>query len=140
MNWNNHSKLVNAHAFLGASQHQWLRYSEDKLEQVFLNKMSVIRGTKLHAFAAQAIELGVKLPYNKDHPKTLNWYINDAIGFKMDPEVVLYYSDNAFGTADAISFSDDILRIHDLKTGTVPVAKEDENGDIRLEQLEIYSA
>ena len=140
MKWNNHSRLVNSHAFLGASQHQWLRYSEDKLKQVYLNRMSVLRGTELHDFAAKAIKLGMKLPYNKDHPKTVNWYINDAIGYKMDPEVVLCYSDNAFGTADAISFKDGMLRIHDLKTGVHPVAKEDENGDIRLEQLEIYAA
>lgn len=35
------------------------------------------------------------------------------------------------GTADAISFRNNILRIHDLKTGTRPV---------HIEQLEIYAA
>jgi hypothetical protein len=49
----------------------------------------------------------------------------------MDPEVVLYYSDNCFGTADAISFRDGLLRIHDLKTGVVPA---------KMEQLIIYAA
>ena len=57
--------------------------------------------------------------------------MNDAIGFKMDTEVVLYYSDNFFGTADSISFRDNFLRIHDLKTGKTPV---------HMEQLEIYAA
>ena len=44
---------------------------------------------------------------------------------------VLYYSENCFGTADAISFRNDFLRIHDLKTGTVPA---------HMEQLRIYAA
>ena len=57
--------------------------------------------------------------------------MNDAIGFKMKPEVVLYYSDFCFGTADAISFRDDFLRIHDLKTGVTPA---------HVEQLMIYAA
>jgi hypothetical protein len=58
-------------------------------------------------------------------------YINDAIGFKMETEQVLYYSDNCFGTADAISFKQNLLRIHDLKTGTTPASPV---------QLEIYTA
>jgi hypothetical protein len=49
----------------------------------------------------------------------------------MTPEVVLYYSDQIFGTADAIDFRNGMLRIHDLKTGTTPVHKE---------QLYIYAA
>ena len=58
-------------------------------------------------------------------------YVNDAINYKMSPEVLLYYSDNCFGTADAISFRNDMLRIHDLKTGVVPA---------HIEQLMIYAA
>jgi hypothetical protein len=49
----------------------------------------------------------------------------------MDTEVVLFYSERFFGTADAISFRNNILRIHDLKTGQRPV---------HIEQLEIYAA
>ena len=63
--------------------------------------------------------------------KTLNMYVNDAIGYKMTPEQVLYYSENCFGTADAISFRNGLLRIHDLKTGEIPA---------HMEQLEIYAA
>ena len=63
--------------------------------------------------------------------KTLDQYINDAIGFGMDPEVLLYFSDNCFGTADAISFKKNFLRIHDLKTGVTPAS---------IKQLEIYAA
>ena len=49
----------------------------------------------------------------------------------MKPEQVLYYSDNCFGTADAIIFRNNLLRIHDLKTGVTRA---------HMEQLEIYAA
>ena len=53
----------------------------------------------------------------------------------MDPEVVLYYSEMCYGTADSIQYSRShdnyILRIHDLKTGTTPA---------KMEQLLIYAA
>lgn len=52
----------------------------------------------------------------------------------MDTEVVLYYSDYFFGTADAISFRKNVLRIHDLKTGTSGKIEE------HLRQLYIYAA
>ena len=58
-------------------------------------------------------------------------HVNDAIGYRMTPEQVLYYSENCFGTADAIKFSKDFLRIHDLKTGDIPA---------HMQQLEIYTA
>jgi hypothetical protein len=58
-------------------------------------------------------------------------YVNDAIGFQMKSEQVLYYSDNAFGTADSISFRRNTLRIHDLKTGVTPTSHH---------QLEVYAA
>ena len=128
MNFNDHSKLVGMHAFLGASKYHWVNYDEQKVAEVYANAQAVQRGTMLHDFAAQCIRLGQKLPKS---PKTLNSYVNDAVGFKMTPEQVLYYSDNSFGTADTISFRDDMLRIHDLKTGAVPA---------HIEQLEIYAA
>jgi len=90
--------------------------------------MAAQRGTRFHEFADLAIELGVKLPRTN---KTLNAYVNDAIGFKMQTEVILYYSDNCFGTADAISFYKKYLRIHDLKTGISPAS---------FRQLEVYVA
>jgi hypothetical protein len=61
----------------------------------------------------------------------LNLYVNDAIGYKMITEQPLYYSENCFGTADAISFRDNFLRIHDLKTGDSPAS---------IRQLEVYTA
>lgn len=63
--------------------------------------------------------------------ETLKMFINDAIGFKMNSEVVLYYSDNFFGTTDAISFRNNTLRIHDYKSG---------EGKADMEQLEVYAA
>ncbi len=133
MRWNRHSRLEGQHAFLGASKHSWLNYDEDKLTESYYNYLAVARGTKLHAIAAELIENRIKLPPTE---ATFNKYVNDAIGFKMKPEQPLYYSDNCFGTADAISYSDNFLRIHDLKTGSTPVA--DKYGN--LPQLEIYAA
>jgi hypothetical protein len=130
MIWNDHYRDVpaGAHAFLGASQHSWLNYDEDKLISVYKNRQAVILGTRLHAFAKECIDLKQKLPKSK---KTLNMYVNDAIGFRMRPEQVLYYSEFSFGTADAICFNNRILRIHDLKTGVTPAS---------LHQLEVYAA
>ena len=128
MNFNQHYNLTGKHAFLGASKYHWINYDSDKLVESYSRFLSVQRGTVLHNFAAQCITLGQKLP--RSH-KTLNMYVNDAIGFKMAPEQVLYYSDNCFGTADAISFRKGELRIHDLKTGVIPA---------HMEQLEIYAA
>jgi Protein of unknown function (DUF2800). len=62
---------------------------------------------------------------------TLVPFVNDAIGFKMSSEQILYYSENCFGTADTISFRDKVLRIHDYKSGGTPA---------HMEQLLIYAA
>ena len=128
MNFNKHSMLDGKHAFLGASKYHWINYDADKVADSYSRFLAVQKGTELHDFAAQCIKLGQKLPKSK---KTLNMYVNDAIGFKMTPEQVLYYSENCFGTADSISFRDGLLRIHDLKTGAIPA---------HMEQLMIYAA
>lgn len=128
MNFLKHSNLEGLHAFMGASKYHWINYDADKMADYYRNYMAKIRGTELHDFAAQCIRLGQKLPRSK---KTLNMYVNDAIGFKMTPEQILYYSDNCFGTADAISFRDNYLRIHDFKSGVIPA---------HMEQLMIYAA
>ena len=128
MNFNKHSNLKGQHAFLGASKYHWINYSEAKLMESYANYLAIQKGTALHAFAAQCILLDQKLPRSR---KTLNMYVNDAIGYKMTPEQILYYSENCFGTADAISFRNGLLRIHDLKTGVTPT---------HMEQLMIYAA
>lgn len=127
MKFRGHSDLVNRHAFLSASKYAWIRYDEDKLFETFSNSMDAALGTRLHAFASEAIKLGLKMP---DNNQTLNSYVNDAIGFKMTPEVILVASENAFGTADAISFRNKLLRIHDLKNGVTPA---------KMDQLVIYA-
>ena len=128
MNFNEHSSLEGRHAFLSASEYHWIRYDLDKLSASYKNHLATLRGTQLHEFAAQCIYLRQNLPRSK---KTLNMYVNDAIGFRMVPEQPLYFSENCFGTADAICFRKGLLRIHDLKTGITPA---------HMEQLEIYAA
>ena len=127
MNFIKHSNLEGLHAPFSASQSSWLRYDDEKALSVFRKKKAKEMGTRLHAWAAETIELGIKQPRSK---KTICSYVNDAIGFKMSTEVVLFYSKYFFGTADAISFRNNMLRIHDLTTG--------ESG--HMEQLEVYAA
>lgn len=128
MNFNRHLGLEGQHAFLGASKYHWVNYDADKLALAYSKYQASERGTRLHEFAKEAICLGIRLPRTK---QTLNMYVNDAIGFKMETEQTLYYSDNAFGTADAISFKKNFLRIHDYKSGVTPAS---------IRQLEIYAA
>lgn len=128
MNFIKHSNLEGQHAFLGASKFHWINYDKEKLVNSYDNFMAVQRGTELHEFAAKCIKLRQKLPKSS---KTLNSFVNDAIGFRMTPEQTLFYSENCFGTADAISFDDNVLRIHDLKTGSIAA---------HMEQLKIYAA
>lgn len=128
MEFKNHDNLKGLHSFLSPSKYHWIFYDEEKLVSTFNKSLAVERGTKLHEFASMCIQLGQKLPKSN---KTLNMYVNDAIGYHMISEQPLYYSENSFGTADAISFRKDILRIHDLKTGESPAS---------IHQLEIYNA
>lgn len=127
MKFYDHSRLAGRHAFLSASKYHWIRYDEEKLFETFSNAMDAALGTRLHAFAAEAILLKQRMPENT---ATLNAYVNDALGFRMTPEVMLMASENAFGTADAISFHDNVLRIHDLKNGVTPA---------KFDQLLIYA-
>lgn len=128
MRFNNHRNLEGLHAPFSPSQSSWLRYDDNKVVEVYTNKKASEMGTLLHAWAKQTIDLKIKQPKSR---KTIYAYVNDAIGFNMNTEVVLYYSDRFFGTADAISFRNGKLRIHDLKTGKIPA---------HMEQLEVYAA
>lgn len=152
MNWNRHSNLEGAHAFMSASKYNWLNKSNDELIETYRNSFAPSIGTLLHAYAADSIRFREKLrktdakgvkfdlmrrgipEYAIDIQSvfpTLMTYVNDGIGYQMDPEVVLYYSDLCFGTADSIQVSDNVLRIHDLKTGNTPA---------KMDQLMIYAA
>lgn len=128
MDFNRHYDLAGKHAFLSASTHHWLNYTPEKLAQVYENMKRKEEGTYLHNFASLAIKSRIKLAPLK---KALHMFVNDAIGFGMESEIVLYYSDNCFGTADALSFKDNVLRIFDLKTGVTKVS---------FKQLDIYAA
>lgn len=128
MTFTKHSTLEGLHAPFSPSQPSWLRYDDNRAAEVYESKKMSERGTALHAWAKQTIDLGIRQSRSK---QTLYNYVNDAIGFRMSTEVVLFYSEYFFGTADAISFYDNFLRIHDLKTGKTAV---------HMEQLEIYAA
>ena len=128
MIFNTHSALKGLHAFLSASKYHWINYDADKLDYSYQKQLAAQKGTELHDIAAALIKNNMKLPRTK---QTMNMYVNDAIGYRMTPEQTLFYSINAFGTADAISFRDNLLRIHDLKTGDSPTS---------MKQLMVYAA
>ncbi len=128
MIFNRHLDLAGKHAFLSPSNYHWLNYDDQKLEARFHTVMAARRGTDLHAFAHEAIRLGIKLSRAND---ALSTYVLDAISFKMSCEQTLYYSDNCFGTADTLCFRRNKLRIHDLKTGISHTSEK---------QLEVYAA
>lgn len=158
MLWNDHSKLIKGqHAFLGGSKFSWLNYSEEDLEVAWKRQYAQKIGTVLHELASKLIDNRIKIT-NKDRNMVLLYlidneipksvidmidirqimnnlipYITDGIGFRMKSEQPLVYSENIYGTADAIVFDErkQILRIHDYKSGTTPA---------HLEQLEIYAA
>lgn len=152
MNFNQHSDLEGKHAFLGASKFSWLNYDEEKLRLVYRSQYGSYMGTVLHDLAHRCIKNKVKLSKADRHLVTLALldagvpqglinandildtlvpFVNDALGFRMETEQILYYTENAFGTADVISFKDNFLRIHDYKSGVLPV---------HMEQLRIYAA
>lgn len=151
MIWNQHRNLEGSHAFLSASKYTWLNKTNEEIVESYRNSFAVSIGTMLHAYAADAIRFREKL--RKGDAKGVKFdlmrrgipeyaidiqqvfgnlmsYVNDAIGYLMDPEILLYYSDLCYGTADSIQLSGDILRIHDLKTGMTPA---------KMEQLMIYT-
>ena len=157
MNWNSHSNLIGKHALFSPSGYHWLNYdiSDETVDLVFKKykaQYSTIIGTTLHSYAEKRIRYRLRM-YKTEKNNVLMYlldagiplsvidldsmfenllhYVNDAIGFQMDPEVVLYYTENCFGTTDAIFFRNKELRIHDYKSGIVPA---------HIEQPLIYAA
>lgn len=127
MNFNSHSGLSGRHAFLSPSNYHWLNYDDQKLEARFSTVVAARRGVDLHAYAHEAIRLGIKQSRTN---QALAEYINDGIRYGMSCEQPLYYSENCFGHADTIGFRRK-LRISDLKTGITATS---------FKQLEIYAA
>lgn len=128
MIFNAHLELLDRHAFLSPSNYHWINYTDEKLESRFISSMAARRGSDLHALAHEAIRLGVRLARSN---QSLATYVNDAIGYKMNCEQPLFYSENCFGKADTICFRSNKLRIHDLKTGVIYTSEH---------QLEVYAA
>ncbi len=147
-----HYDLRGKHAALSPSQPCWLRYSDEQLYQKYVSSYAQTMGTSLHELAETLIGHGLKLKksdeltvlshlLNDGIPRNVidmehiygNFrnYVNDGVGYKLIPEQILYYSPYCYGTADAISFRNKFLRIHDLKTGTSPA---------KMEQLLVYAA
>lgn len=154
MIFNTHSDIVGKHAILGASKYSWLNYDDEQLWKAYVNSFATDIGTLVHDYAKDKIIYRQRMEDNQSEKNALLLhllrngipfgvipidslfynllpYVNDAIGFKMVPEQVLYYSEFLFGTTDTISYSRNILRIHDLKTGTRPAS---------MDQLMIYAA
>lgn len=123
-----HFELEGKHSYLSPSTPHWLGYDDDKFDRVYLSHEAKKKGDRLHKLAALLIRERVRL---EDNGLTLNMYVNESIGFRMTPEQTLFYSDDAFGTADAIGLFNKKLRISDLKTGVNPTS---------IEQLECYAA
>lgn len=130
MHFNRHSELRGLHATLSPSKYHWLRYDEKRLRDYLVAMEQAARGSRLHDLAAKLIKEKVKLARNG---ATINMYVNDCIGWDLEPEVPLYYSDDCFGHADAIGYDPKkkVLRVSDLKTGATPTS---------FQQLEIYAA
>lgn len=117
------------HAFFSpSSAHAWMGKDKEYVRKRFKAEVARFIGTKKHEIAEWDIKLNMKRPNNSN---TFNLYVNDAIGYRMDTEVKLYYSKWCFGTADALVFRDGVLRIHDLKTGTTKT---------HMDQLIAYAA
>lgn len=154
MIFKDYSDYEGKHALLGASKHSWLNYDDGQIARSYIMSFSQQIGTLVHEYAKDKIIYRQPMEDNRSERNALLLhllkngipcfvipidnlfynlmpYVNDAIGFKMTPEKVLYYSDYSFGTADAISYGRNVLRIHDLKTGSTPAS---------MDQLMIYAA
>lgn len=126
-----HREYEGRHSVLSPSGYSWLNYDGEKMVNSWNNSKKREEGTYLHDLASKIIKTGIKVsPHVK---KAFYMFINDAINYGMESEVLLFVSDNAFGTADAIHYDEvtRFLRIHDLKTG---------NGKPSFSQLDIYAA
>lgn len=154
MIFNKHLELEGKHAILSPSKHYWLNYDDESLLKYYISSFATEIGTLVHEYASDRITY--KMPLDSENEEAKNNllvfllkhgipfkaieldrifynlvpYVNDAIGYKMESEVKLKFSDLCFGTADAIGVRRNWLRIHDLKTGQTPAS---------MDQLMIYA-
>ena len=148
MIFNKHLELEGRHAILSPSTHYWLNYDDEGLLKTYASSFATDIGTLVHEYACDRIKYRLPLDLENEECKNgllmhllksgipfrvidldrifdnLVPYVNDCIGFKMDGEVILKYSDLCFGTADAIGVRRNWLRIFDLKTGVKPASMD----------------
>ena len=148
MIFNKHSELEGRHAILSPSKHYWINYDDEALLRFYISSFATDIGTLVHEFAADRIKYRIPLdPENEECKNSLLVhlmkngipfrvidldrlfynlvpYVNDCIGYKMESEVSLKYTDLCFGTADAIGVRRNYLRIFDLKTGVAPASMD----------------
>lgn len=160
--YNDHRRLEGKHAYLGCSQSAWENRTDEQLIKMYYSKFAADIGTAVHEFASYCIKNKIKLRKTDDHMidfyLKITWpmqsgviipvgaydskalienvysFVNEAIQYGLDSEVILSYNDiYAFGTSDALGVDEKlkIIRIHDLKTGDHPV---------KMTQLLLYAA
>ena len=127
MRFNKHTRLQGEHAFLSPSNYHWINYTPDRLSERWTTAQAAAWGVYQHEYAMNEIRAG-RL---SQHEGILGMYINDCINEGMATEQVLFYSENCFGTADAIKFAYRKLTIGDLKSGVIKAS---------VHQLEVYAA
>lgn len=132
------SAYCNAHrAELGTEIHEWSSI-QIKLKNRVSNIKEIEKGVKTHIYDKYA-----KTPEYRDmllsniyylpgeiYP-TVKLFVNDCIGYRMQSEQKVGYSEFFWGTADAIRCVDNRLQVFDLKTGTRPA---------KMTQLCVYAA
>lgn len=148
MIFNKHLELEGRHAILSPSKHYWLNYDDEGLMKNYISSFATEIGTLVHEYASDRIRFRMPMDAENEEAKNsllvfllkngipfkvidldrifynLVPYVNDAIGYRMDSEIMLKYSDLCFGTADAIGVRRNWLRIHDLKTGQTPASMD----------------
>lgn len=130
MDYDRHSNLKGTHATFSGSNWHWITKSDEEIFTYIENLRAKQIGTELHELAENIIKHKIKVANIKS---TFYMYCRDAVGFRMEPEVCVYYSDNFYGFADSLLYDEKkrILRIFDLKTG---------KNVAHMEQLYVYAA
>lgn len=106
-----------------------LRFIISGIENHIYTKYKIADDSKLSPYGMTLLKHVGTLP--KEVFETARMYINDGIQYRMTVEQPLVYSEFSFGTADTISFRDNLLRISDYKSGDHPAS---------ISQLMVYAA
>lgn len=101
MNFIKHSNL-SGHAPFSPSQPAWLRYDDDKAIKYLIAKKASERGTRLHAWAKETIDMKIKQPRSK---KTLYSYVMMQLVFEWILRL-FYIIRQTFGELQILSVSE----------------------------------